>query len=560
VGSRTSGYSYSGVTIDTAECKLVFYAIWTTGGLPPGNGLIATIYFKTAGSWGPDIGEIVDSIFFPPENHLEFTKASTGIGFTPMFQPGVLGGIIEIIKPKKGDIWKEGETHNIVWSSVNFEGNVNIEFSTNDGQEWNTIAENTPSQGEKPWVVPSSSTGRFTIKVANATTGSPSQIVEGSTVDYVPGKLFVTFKDQSLPINLVNKSVGISTVDSLINQYGVSDVYYLFEPDSSSSENIALYNSLNMGKHFIFKGADTLDMLGLCDALKSDSSVETAVPVPILDVLLTPCDSLFPQQRGLENPWYPAVDIWASQGWEENTGDTTVIVSIIDSGIHHGWNRHPDFLTYYYENGNPNTYFDPIYMPYGYYWDDSMGFEDWASPFRDDFFYMSTMHGTCVAGIIGAEADSLQVLLDGVFPEWKCSEGVAGINWKVRLMPINITRPVPYGDYQYIVYDGDYAVEAIKRAADKGANVINMSWGILLYPWTSEYINFQLKPAIQYAYNKGAVLVAAMGNDLSGETIKNISYPAAFDEVIAVGAVDSSGNRVKLENYNWESKYWGGVY
>jgi subtilisin family serine protease len=82
-----------------------------------------------------------------------------------------------------------------------------------------------------------------------------------------------------------------------------------------------------------------------------------------------------------------------------------------------------------------------------------------------------------------------------------------------------------------------------------------MSWGIN-YGENPSYITFALKPAIQYAYAKGSVLVAAMGNDYFPKcgNASVVSYPAGFPEVIAVGAIDSTGNRIKQPPYNWESQ------
>ncbi len=54
-----------------------------------------------------------------------------------------------------------------------------------------------------------------------------------------------------------------------------------------------------------------------------------------------------------------------------------------------------------------------------------------------------------------------------------------------------------------------------------------------------------LSDVIQYAHNKGVILVAAVGNDGRGD--KN--YPAAYDEVIAVAALDSDGTRASFSNW-----------
>lgn len=73
-------------------------------------------------------------------------------------------------------------------------------------------------------------------------------------------------------------------------------------------------------------------------------------------------------------------------------------------------------------------------------------------------------------------------------------------------------------------------IEAIYWAIDNKVNIINMSFGTTT---DSE----ALRQAIQDAHNAGILIVAAAGNN------GVIEYPAAYDEVIAVGSVDSNGDR-----------------
>ena len=128
----------------------------------------------------------------------------------------------------------------------------------------------------------------------------------------------------------------------------------------------------------------------------------------------------------------------------------------------------------------------------------------------------SVGHGTSVCSLIaGKGADGMLGVAPGVtVVPLKC---FAGTTAKVSLI-----------------------CQAIYDAVDKyGCDVINMSLG-LTNPSEA------LKEAVSYAAGKGAVLVAAAGNGGSAVTY----YPGGFDEVIGVGAVDSSGEWYGRSNHN----------
>ncbi len=82
----------------------------------------------------------------------------------------------------------------------------------------------------------------------------------------------------------------------------------------------------------------------------------------------------------------------------------------------------------------------------------------------------------------------------------------------------------------------------IRYAADHGAHIISMSLG-------GYGDTFVERDAVAYAIGKGCLLVAAMGND----DVSNPSYPAAYPNVVAVGAIDQSEKRVKKTTYGWGS-------
>ena len=118
-------------------------------------------------------------------------------------------------------------------------------------------------------------------------------------------------------------------------------------------------------------------------------------------------------------------------------------------------------------------------------------------------------HGTHVAGTADA------VLGNG--------EGVAGgVSTEATIMPVKVLSGCGSGSYADIA-------DGIKYAADNGADVINMSLG-------GDSGDSTLQNACQYAYNNGVVIVASAGN--SGPCSDCVGYPAAYETVIAVSAVD----------------------
>ncbi len=128
-----------------------------------------------------------------------------------------------------------------------------------------------------------------------------------------------------------------------------------------------------------------------------------------------------------------------------------------------------------------------------------------------------TGHGTHVAGIASAVTGN--------------GQGIAGACPNCTLIAAKFMDATGSG------YTSD-EVEAIIWAANVGAKVINMSFGG--YGWAASEYN-----AVNYAYNRGAVLVASAGN--SGSSA--LHYPSAHSNVMAVSATDSYDRRISWSNY-----------
>ena len=127
-------------------------------------------------------------------------------------------------------------------------------------------------------------------------------------------------------------------------------------------------------------------------------------------------------------------------------------------------------------------------------------------------FMDGTGHGDSVAGLIAAKDNG---------------EGITGVNpnaeiYSIRVLDDENAAPV------------SRVIEGIYKAIEWDVNIINMSFGV------SEYSE-ALKMAIQDAEKAGILVIAAAGN--TGES--GVQYPAAFDEVIAVGSVDKYGEVVE---------------
>jgi subtilisin family serine protease len=130
-------------------------------------------------------------------------------------------------------------------------------------------------------------------------------------------------------------------------------------------------------------------------------------------------------------------------------------------------------------------------------------------------------HGTGVAGVIAAADNDI---------------GVIGVAPLAKLMVLKLEHPYKYPPYN--LYAEKETVAAIDWAVHHGAQVISMSLG---FP-----DNFtDLYAACKNAYNLGALLIAASGND-EGNFIE---YPAAYNSVIAVGAVNETCQRPSFSNY-----------
>jgi hypothetical protein len=80
---------------------------------------------------------------------------------------------ITVTSPNGGESWQVGSNHAITWSSTGTVGNVNIEYSTNNGSNWSTITSSTANDGSYWWTIPNTVSSLCLVRISEAADGNP---------------------------------------------------------------------------------------------------------------------------------------------------------------------------------------------------------------------------------------------------------------------------------------------------------------------------------------------------------------------------------------------------
>jgi subtilisin family serine protease len=235
-----------------------------------------------------------------------------------------------------------------------------------------------------------------------------------------------------------------------------------------------------------------------------------------------PNDPLFNEQWSLQNTGQrdgkSGADICATRAWAKTTGSSEVVVAVIDTGVDYShadlagniWTR-PAGLAPYADN-ELGTF------------DDLHGFDaaDMDGDPMDD-----NGHGTHCAGIVGAEGDN--------------ADGIAGVNWHVRIMPLKFLDASGRGSLRSAIECINYVIA--RRRDGVNVRVISASWG-------SNFGSRALRDAIARAGEEGILFVAAAGND-STNNDRLPHYPSNYDlpNVLAVAALNRQDGLARFSNF-----------
>ena len=235
-----------------------------------------------------------------------------------------------------------------------------------------------------------------------------------------------------------------------------------------------------------------------------------------------PNDPLFKEQWSLlntgQNGGAAGADIRATLAWAKTTGSRKVVVAVLDTGVDY---RHRDLAG--------NMWARPAAL--GPYEDEHLGTVDDLRGFdaadRDGDPFDDNGHGTHCAGIVGAEGGN--------------SEGIAGVNWQVEIMPLKFMDSGGRGSIKSAIEAIDYVIA--RKRAGVNVRVISASWGGTFY-------SRALEDAIRRAGDEGILFIAAAGNSRTNNDRRQ-HYPSGYQlpNVLAVAALDRRDALASFSNY-----------
>ncbi|MBW8183233.1 S8 family serine peptidase [Shewanella nanhaiensis] len=356
------------------------------------------------------------------------------------------------------------------------------------------------------------------LAVAGAITVSAAPVQAKVTQhEYVKDSILVVYKDN------VTKSERLSAQRLVrgsirdINADGVDDKF-------------ANLMGGKLAKLSLRSGSDVSKAIKM---ISQHPAVQYAEPNYILKAAGAPDDPRYPEMWGLNNTGQNGgtadADIDAPEAWDIATGDDTVIIGVIDTGV-----------DYNHEDLTNNMWVNPGEIA-------GNGVDDDGNGVIDDVHGFSAVndngdpmdgngHGTHVAGTIGAEGDN------GI--------GVVGVNWDVSIIGCQFLDAGGSGSTADAIECIDYFTDLkVNRGIDVRAT--NNSWG-------GGGFSQALKDSIEASGDEGILFVAAAGNCRTGAPARDIdqepSYPASYDSD-AILAVSMTTRDDTLDSCS----HWGPV-
>ena len=351
-------------------------------------------------------------------------------------------------------------------------------------------------------------------------------------------QIIVRLDDNILPINPVRGADGIwqsniPSIDALNMEFGCTGIKKLYRgphpsgnglyvfafPESSNMENIA--NSFEQNSNVVFAEIDYL--------------------IPIGQPRNEPNDNLFTSEQGLEQ-------MDAPEAWDIETGSANVIIQIIDTGVDFA---HPDLGPNMWQNLGEDADGDGVVLIYDDPTDewifdpgDVNGIDDDSNGYIDDFVGWdfkfddndtnhdstgSDTHGTQVASTVAEQGNNF---IGGV-----------GVSWNSSIMAARAGSCFWISGKLYCAITFSAAQAAWLYAIDNYANIVNMSWGDK-FPSTTEELN------LLAVWNAGILPVAAaMHNFSGGSGTETPIYPAAYDHVVGVTALNLDDTKQDAVQY-----------
>jgi subtilisin family serine protease len=402
--------------------------------------------------------------------------------------------------------------------------------------------------------------------LAGSLTNGPETPAIPNMLGYVPNKIVVKFNPDL--VSRMSKGLfssgkmGLSEMDAIGGKHGAKFIRAQF-PGARKKMLQGRIVDLSGWHEIHFTGkADVEDVV---KEYKSLPGVIDAQPVSIHPVYTMPNDQYYYLQWHLPQ-------IQAPQAWDIETGNASIVVAILDTGVRYFMGDLGGLATSYSAptQANGNMWINWAEKTGGTGDDDGNGFiDDWIGwdfvestdvdpllfpcfPGEDchtadndprDF----NGHGTHCAGSVGAMNNN-----------WEAVASVSG-GWGrgtlettgngVKVMPLRIgwsADLLGLGLYELGLVEMSYAAQALFYAADNGARIASCSWGSANTGGIHE--------AIDYFLASGGLIFKAAGNDGTDSPDDYISGLSGglYERIIKVAATDENDCKADFSNFgNW---------
>ena len=414
-----------------------------------------------------------------------------------------------------------------------------------------------------------------------------NQPIEPTERPYFEGEILVKFSPdvaamfQSRAVDGVEATrCGEAEVDSILEAVGSCSVERVF-PVDEATEARAIESGLNLwylvrfdsNKCSAAEVARRFAALGQVQRVDVNRTIKRAYTGKATPLTKERMAQISATRSAMSDPYLPAqwnlinsgedfikdgvvksvkdADVQCEAAWERNTGDSSVIVAVLDEGI---FIDHPDLKDNIWVNEDEVEGFDTDADGNGYKGDvNGYNFVHNSGKIVSNNVYDSG-HGTHVAGVIAAvnnNGEGISSIAGG--------DGTKGSGVKIMVCQI---------------FSGNTAtsilstVRAIKYAADNGAVVLQCSWGYIspkanVYDWGESYFNNKEEwmagsplehEAIEYFTHyagsangaiEGGIAVFAGGNEAAAAA----GFPGAAEEYISVAATAADFTPAVYTNY-----------
>lgn len=327
-------------------------------------------------------------------------------------------------------------------------------------------------------------------------------LAKAQTPEFQPGVLEVEMRVSGDANEVVagGASSPVTPFQQIKLKYGVT----YFQESFPEFENLSRFYTLK------FTELDKTDAL-IADLQKLNEVIHVAkIPLAVMDIGAIPVDA-----EG-DNMWFlKKINIAGWDHWKEmaNNTEAPIKIAIVDNGVR---TNHEDLRAVICRNrGEQGSLNNGIDDDNNGYIDDYMGYDvaD-LDPNANPPFHRATSsffsHGTMVAGLSSASTDN------GI--------GIASLGLNTCIIPVKCVNDTAKSDANLF-----YAWDGVRYAIAAGADIINLSW-------SQGSITPGQMAILDEAKSRGIIIVASAGNQ--GKNA--LSFPAAYDGVIAVGATTNT--------------------